>query len=168
MLRIFRRHIQTYIHNPQVYVHELANLNGFAYSLSPDPKAMVMGEKLGGTPHTIDPETFRSNGKFVDLINQVMTKEISNDFAFICEAGVNANAFMPIWDFREVPRFLRQPNPDLVFGYVHVDAQGKMVDGSFDSNGMYRVCNKDGLLKFSEYMYEKMKEAVDLTAQQNK
>lgn len=156
----FVRRVQTYISNDQVYVHDLGN-DRYGYLFSADPSAMLMGTKVGGTPHAIDPEQFEENKQFVDFLHLMFKDHITDDFAFICEAGTQADSFMPIWDFREVPRFSRTPNPDLVFGYVMVDKEGKMVPKSYDRNHMYRVCNKDGLTKLSDHMHQAVKEALE-------
>ncbi|CAN3479607.1 hypothetical protein DICA1_E18800 [Diutina catenulata] len=161
--RVFSRGVQTYIHNPQIFVHEAGDK--FSYSISENPKALIMGSKTGGSPHTVDPEKFSPNPEFIKLLNSTISKDIVNDFSFIMEAGANVDSFMPIWDFREVPRFSRTPDVDSIFGYIMVDKNGKMIPGTYEANNMYRVCNSAGLPKMTDHIHAIMKEEVEKTFQ---
>lgn len=146
------RHYTRYSKNSQIYLHELPGR--VIANLSQNPAATA----IGYSPSTdIDPNTFLVNKKFVDLLNSTIHESIHKDFTFIIEAGASALTFMPIYDFREVPRYARTPEVDSIFGYVLVDDGGKIVPQTFDPNSMYRVCNGAGLIKLSDYLHEQMK-----------
>lgn len=153
------RHYTKYAKNNQIYLHELPGRVIANLSLNPAATA------IGYSPSTdIDPQTFLVNQKFIDLLNSKIHESIQNDFTFIIEAGASALTFMPIYDFREVPRYARTPEVDSIFGYVLVDANGKIVPKTFDPNSMYRVCNGAGLIKLSDYMHEQMKNVTEAEA----
>lgn len=76
------------------------------------------------------------------------------------EAGANANAFMPIYDFREIPNYARTPEVDDIFGYVLVDGDGKIIPGLYEVNDLYRLCNGVGLVKLTDYLVDEMRKAT--------
>lgn len=144
-----------YSKNDQIFLHQMAGK--VEVSLSKEPGSLP----IGYSPSTsITPSTFEPNDEFVKLLHKTIHLSIQNDFTYVMEAGVNALTFMPIYDFRETPRFGRTPEVDSVFGYVLVDEKGVIVPGTFESNHMYRVCNGVGLIKLSDYLLEQMKEAT--------
>ncbi|KAG7195884.1 uncharacterized protein KQ657_002269 [Scheffersomyces spartinae] len=108
------------------------------------------------------PDDFRSEPKFVSALQLLISDKVQDDFSFIIEAGTNALTFMPIYDFREIPSYCRVPNIESVFGYIQVDDLGKMIPGTYQSNVMYRMCNWNGLPKFSDFMYEQIKQKLEL------
>lgn len=96
------------------------------------------------------------------VLHSTIGKTVYGDFLFIMEAGVNANQFMPIYDFRKTPNYARIPEVDDIFGYVHVDASGKMIPNTYEANNLYRLCNgESGIIQLSEYLYEQVKEACE-------
>lgn len=149
----FIRSYTKYTRNEQIFVHPTPG--AFKYTFSSNPDAISIGVTPGAE---VSPSTFIPNPKFLDLLHEIIGKSIHQDFSFIMEAGVNVNSFMPIYDFREVPKYSRIPEIENIFGYVHVDGQGKIAEGSYDPNPMYRLCNgTSGLVQLSEHMYDEVK-----------
>lgn len=146
----------SYAPNKQIVLHETGSR--VVASLSASPSALSLG---WSSTKDIQPSTFEPNVKFLSLLNDIIAKRIQEDFSFIVEAGANALTYMPIYDFREVPRYGRTPEVDNIFGYVLVDKSGKIVEGSYEKNNLYRLCNGAGLVKLSDFLYETMKEATE-------
>lgn len=145
-----------YAKNDQILLHN--NGAGLVASLSKNPHALP----LGASPNKeIHPETFEPNKRFFDRLFHEMRMNIQNDFTFIIEAGTSPDTHMPIYDLRKIPNFSRTPEVDDIFGYVFVDKDSKINEGTFEHNEFYRVCNGSGLPKLSDYMYERMKAAVE-------
>lgn len=150
--RAWARSLSRFHQNDQIYVHEAEN--GFKFTLLPDSAALPIGHCL--SKHNVTPDTFRPNPAFVDVLNKTIGQKVHDDFAFIVEAGANALTFMPIYDFREIPRYGRIPEIDNIYGYVQVDSSGKIVPGTYEANNMYRLCNGVGLVRLSDYLYEQV------------
>ncbi|KAF3985396.1 hypothetical protein FT663_05317 [Candidozyma haemuli var. vulneris] len=150
------RFYSRYAKNDQIYLHETPGR--IIANLSSNPAATPIGYSPS---KNIDPDTFSVNKKFLDLLNNKINESIQEDFTFIIEAGASASTFMPIYDFREVPRYARVPEVDSIFGYVLVDDRGKIVPQTFDPNSMYRICNGAGLIKLSDYLHEQMKSITE-------
>lgn len=146
----------SYAPNKQIVLHPTGSHT--VASLSTNPSALSLG---WSSSKDIQPSTFEPNGKFLILLHEIISKRIQEDFSFIVEAGANALTYMPIYDFREVPRYGRTPEVDNIFGYVLVDSSGKIVEGSYEKNDLYRLCNGAGLVKLSDFLYETMKEATE-------
>lgn len=153
------RQYSQYAANKQIYIHENLGSQLFNVSLSPSKSAIPMGYSKSST--LVTPQEFKSNGEFVELLHKTISEQVFDDFLFIMEAGVNANSFMPIYDFREVPRHGRTPEVDSILGYVQVGGDGKMIKPSYEANSMYRLCNGAGLLRLSDHLYEKVREACE-------
>ncbi|GEQ68143.1 hypothetical protein JCM33374_g1810 [Metschnikowia sp. JCM 33374] len=148
----FLRQYTKYAKNDQIYLHDIAGK--YAATLSKNATDIP----IGFSPSlTITPSTFKGNPEFLDLLHGKIQKDIQNDFTFIMEAGANASTYMPIYDFREIPKYARTPNVDDVFGYVLVDASGKIVPESYEKNNLYRLCNGTGLIKLSDYLLDEMR-----------
>ncbi|EEQ37732.1 hypothetical protein EJF18_20645 [Clavispora lusitaniae] len=150
------RPLTQYAPNDQIYLHPLENK--IAVSFSRLPTSIPLGYS---SSMTVTPQSFEPNPQFLPLLHSIIASNVDRDFAFIVEAGVNANTFMPVYDFREVPRFGRRPEIDNVFGYVQVDESGKIVPGSFEANEMYRICNASGLPRLSDHMYGQIQTALE-------
>lgn len=153
--RVFLRNYTVYSRNDQIYLHDMSGK--IAASFSKDPNDIVIGYLAS---KSIDPEQFKPNKAFLDLLNSNIHDKVHEDFTFIVEAGANAGTYMPIYDLREIPNFGRTPEVDSVFGYVRVTSDGKMVPKSYEPNEMYRPCNVAGLVKLSDYMLEQIRAAV--------
>lgn len=152
------RCLTQYARNPQIYIHEHPT-NHYKFSLSKNPNALSIGDSQVTDPK---PENFNINKKFVDVFYKTFEDKIYDDFTFIMEAGTNANSFMPVYDFRDVPKYSRQPYIGNVFGYLQVDENAKIVPGSWQRNDLYELCNgKDGLCHFSDYMYETLQQECE-------
>lgn len=151
-LRHITRAFSRYPRNDQIYIHHIGDT--YVANLLTDPRDMPIGYSSSGE---FAPDTFRSNPAFLKLLHHTMGNQIQNDFSFIMEAGANANAFMPIYDFRETPKYARTPEVDDIFGYVLVDANGKIVQNTYEANQLYRLCNGTGLVKFTDFMVEEMR-----------
>ncbi|KAK6456968.1 uncharacterized protein RJT20DRAFT_36124 [Scheffersomyces xylosifermentans] len=153
------RSLSQYYKNNQIYIHD--SNSQYAYSLSPNPEAVVIGHSK--VKHDVTPSTFVPNDEFLQLLHQTAKDKIHEDFSFIMEAGMNASTFMPIYDFREIPRYARIPEMENVFGYIQVGDNGKMIPGSYESNNLYRLCNgTSGLLKLSDFMYQELQKECEL------
>lgn len=151
----FLRQYSKYIKNDQIYLHD--NAGKYAATLSKSASDLPIGHSPSLEVH---PETFKGNPKFLELLHEKIKTGIQNDFTFIMEAGANALTYMPIYDFREIPKYARTANVDDVFGYVLVDEAGKIVPGSYEKNDLYRLCNGTGLIKLSDYLLEEMRKAT--------
>ncbi|CAK9441578.1 uncharacterized protein LODBEIA_P54460 [Lodderomyces beijingensis] len=152
------RLLTTYSKNPQIFIHE-KQPNYFTFSLSRQPESIPIGTSQSTDPAPLD---FHVDSHFKSLLDKTLADKIYNDFTFVMEAGTNANSFMPVYDFREIPRYSRTPYIEDVFGYVQVDDKGNIVPGSWQKNDMYEICSgKTGLCKFSDYMYETLQEEVE-------
>lgn len=151
----FLRQYSKYLKNDQIFLHDVAGK--YAVTLSKSASDVPIGFSPSLEVH---PSTFTGNPKFLDLLQERIKTGIQNDFTFIMEAGANALTYMPIYDFREIPKYARTPNVDDVFGYVLVDEAGKIVPGSYEKNDLYRLCNGTGLIKLSDYLLEEMKQAT--------
>lgn len=100
-------------------------------------------------------DNFIENPQFIQKLQNVITENIYDDFSFIMEASMNANSFMPIYDFRDVPRYQRVPDIGNVFGYLQVNEQGQMVKQTYDPNNMYVVYSGQlGLVTLSDHLLE--------------
>ncbi|WPK27369.1 hypothetical protein PUMCH_004755 [Australozyma saopauloensis] len=153
--RQFLRFFSRYPKNDQIYVHKVGS--SYVANLSENPKDTPIGFSPS---EKIDHETFKSNPEFLDLLNNKIKDSIQKDFSFIMEAGANANAFMPIYDFREIPNYARTPEVDDIFGYVLVDGDGKIIPGLYEVNDLYRLCNGVGLVKLTDYLVDEMRKAT--------
>ncbi|CCG21983.1 hypothetical protein CORT_0B02680 [Candida orthopsilosis Co 90-125] len=152
------RSLTQYAKNSQIFIHENPP-HHYNFSLSKNPDALTIGSSETTDPK---PQTFTTNKKFVDLLHKTFENKIYDDFTFIMEAGTNANSFMPIYDFRDIPKYSRQPYIGNVFGYLQVDGNAKIIPGSWQRNDLYELCNgKDGLCHFSEYMYETLQQECE-------
>ncbi|CAH6723396.1 hypothetical protein CLIB1444_15S00364 [[Candida] jaroonii] len=144
-MRVFTRNL-TKLTN-QIFLHP-SNKVTFTKS----ENGLLLG-KFTGSPSK---ENFQPDNNLLPTLNELFKKKVCDDFSFIMEAGVSANSFMPIYDFRDVPRYGRQPEIGNVFGYVQVDENGKMIPETFDANNFYQVYNHHGLPVLSDYIYEEV------------
>ncbi|KAI5956566.1 hypothetical protein KGF54_001041 [Candida jiufengensis] len=152
------RLLTKYSKNPKIFIHENPPKH-FNFSLSSKPEAITIGSSTSNDP---TPQDFKINDQFKQLLDKTFETKIYDDFSFIMEAGTNADSFMPIYDFREIPEYSRRPYIEDVFGYVQVDSKGKIQPQSWQKNEMYQICSgKTGLPHFSEYMYETLQEECE-------
>lgn len=152
------RSITEYRGSEQLFFYPSEN-NGYKVSLSPKGTSLPLG--ISTSKHEVTPKNFRENPAFTPLLQETIKNEVHNDFAFIIEAGVHVNSFMPIYDFREIPRYQRIPDVDSILGYIRVDEQGKMIPGAYEPNDLYRLCNGTGLIKLSDHLYDVMRRLVE-------
>lgn len=148
------RSLSRYQKNDQIYLHDLDS-NKWKVSLSPNENSLPIG--YSKSIDKIEPEIFDPNPAFLQLLHKQIEGHIQDDFSFIIEAGANSNSFMPIYDFREIPRYGRIPEIDNIFGYVQVNENGKIVPGTYELNNMYRLCNGVGPIKLSDFLYENLR-----------
>ncbi|CUM62762.1 uncharacterized protein PRCAT00000319001 [Priceomyces carsonii] len=146
--------------NDQIFVHKTGN--NYKYSLSPEPSSLPIG--YGPAPSDVPAENFKPNDTFLRQLQRRIGSDIQNDFSFILEAGANAGAFMPIYDYREVPRYGRIPEVDNIFGYVQVNQEGTIVPGTYEENSFYRLCNGSGPIRLSDYLYDKLRSDCEAKA----
>ncbi|CAG90921.2 DEHA2G19976p [Debaryomyces hansenii CBS767] len=147
------------VNNDQIFIHPIAD-SKFKVSLSPKENALPLGysknEKISTT-------NFDDNDEFLSVLHSNIASNVHNDFAFIVEAGTFANSYMPIYDFREIPSYSRVPEVDNIFGYVHVNGDGKIIPGSYEPNSMYRLCNGAGLPRLSDHIYDLVRQKCETT-----
>lgn len=66
-----------------------------------------------------------------------------------------------VCDQRNTPTFGRIAEPQDIFGSLMVDGQGNVVDSSYSPNNTYRLkTEQEGLMKLSDYLHEKLVEAL--------
>lgn len=131
----------------QIYLHSSNKI-----SFSPNENSLIIGQFDGD----ITKANFVENPEFKPKFQEVVKHKIYDDFAFIMEAGISQSSFMPIYDFRNIPRYQRVPEIGDIFGYLLVDENGKMVRDSYEPNAMY-VTYGDRLIKLSDYLLEEVR-----------
>lgn len=131
----------------QIYIHSNNNI-----SFGPKDSSLILGQFIGDVKR----ENFKLNPQFLPIFQDLISEKIYRDFSFIMEASINANSFMPIYDFRDIPRYGRIPEIDNVFGYLQVDKDGQMLKDSYQRNDLYQVYNHHGLPVLSDYLYEEV------------
>lgn len=63
-------------------------------------------------------------------------------------------------DMRNPPDFGRIAWPEDIFGSLEVDGRGRIVEGSWQDSGSYRVVTREGVLGLSEFMRGKVVERL--------
>ncbi|ODQ80814.1 hypothetical protein BABINDRAFT_60949 [Babjeviella inositovora NRRL Y-12698] len=151
--------------NPQIYLHPVSDTKT-KVSFSPKETAVAIGTWSHTSPLTpespIPVEKFTTNPQFTPLIDKLFATHIYDDFTFQFEAGGNPGCYMPIYDFRAPPVHGRIPEVDDIFGYVLVNHQGQIVEGSWQENFMYRVVNSEGIMRLSDHMLEVVRKECEL------
>lgn len=67
-----------------------------------------------------------------------------------------------MYDMRAVPSFGRISEVEDIFGSLRVDEEGRLVEGSWEPNGMYRlVTGMGGVMRLSEFLRGKVREGVE-------
>lgn len=145
MLKTFVRHSSKL--TSQIYLHPSNKI-----SFSPNENSLTIGQFNGPATKA----NFIENPDFKPKLHELLLQKIYDDFAFIMEASVNQNSFMPVYDFRDVPRYQRVPDIGDVFGYLRVDEEGKMVRDSYEANLMYMTYGSE-LIKLSDYILEEVR-----------
>lgn len=152
---ITKRFLSKYAKNSQIYVHNL-NPGKNLYSLSSNPDSLAIGYGKD------TPNEFVVEKKFIEKLHETIGSKVHKDFSFIMEAGMAANSYMPIYDFREIPNYARIPEVDAIFGYVMVDSEGKIVPNSYEANTSYRLVDGvNGLVKLSDYLCEEVRKVCE-------
>lgn len=151
------RQFSRYLLNEQIKIHELGPQQ-YKFSFSEDAKAMAIGYSKS---KDATPDSFQENKDFLNTLHEVIGRRIDDDFTFIIEAGTNVDSYMPIYDFREVPKYARIPLVECVFGYVMVDGKGKMIPKTYEANYLYRLCSGKGLIKLSDFLYDEIVQVVE-------
>ncbi|GME95522.1 unnamed protein product [[Candida] boidinii] len=141
-------------------------------SFSKDPKSIPVGAinlpkdiknftEVGLSHVELKVSNFKEDKIFKEILNDLIKNSVYNDFSYQIEAQVVPNSFMPIYDFRDIPAHGRTPAMENVFGYVCVDANGIMIKDSFEDNNTYRLFSgTDGIVKLSDFLYEKIKNKI--------
>lgn len=111
------------------------HLHGNKISFNKSANGLAIGQFNG----EVVKDNFVPNPQFLPKLHDIIRENVYDDFAFIMEAGVNANSYMPIYDFRDIPKYGRIPEIENVFGYLQVSGEGKMIPGTYQENGMYQV-----------------------------
>lgn len=63
-------------------------------------------------------------------------------------------------DTRNPPDFGRIAWPEDIFGSLEVTGQGKIVEGSWQDSGSYRIVTREGVLGLTEFMRGKVVERL--------
>lgn len=144
MSLIFRRNISK--------ITQQIHLHGNKISFNKNPNGLIIGSFNG----EVTKENFMPNPKFLPKLHEIISEKVYDDFAFIMEASVNANSYMPIYDFRDIPRYGRIPEIENVFGYLQVSQDGNMTAGTYQDNSLYQIWGIDGLICLSDHLLEQM------------
>ncbi|ODV87066.1 hypothetical protein CANARDRAFT_26498 [[Candida] arabinofermentans NRRL YB-2248] len=165
--QVNRRLVNTinYQFQPQLFLHLLTDKNT-KVSFSKDPDSLPVGyfnapAQVSLDKYVISPREFKPNSEFISLLQKIVSSNVQNDQNFMIEALNYPSNYMPIYDFKKISDFINQkPELDNVLGYVNVNELGEMVEGTYEQNHMYRLCNSDGMVKLSDYILEKVEEAI--------
>lgn len=74
--------------------------------------------------------------------------------------GANTGGWIHVSDLRNPPDFGRIAWPEDIFGSLEVDADGRIVQGSWQDSGSYRVVTREGVLGLTEFMRGKVVERL--------
>ena len=76
--------------------------------------------------------------------------------------GGGRGGWIHVYDMRHPPDFGRIPDPEDIFGSLEVEADGSFTDGNgrYQESGTYRICTRDGVLQLSEFLRERVVEAL--------
>ena len=80
--------------------------------------------------------------------------------------GGNMGGWIHVSDMRNPPDFGRIAWPEDIIGSLEVDGSGRIVQGSWQDSGSYRIVTREGVLGLSEFMRGKVVEKLrELEAQ---
>lgn len=101
---------------------------------------------------------FENNNEFLSVLHSNIDLYVYNGFD---EAGTLVNSYMTVYDVREILSYSRVPEVDI--WYVHVNEDGKIIPGPYETNYMCMLCNGAGLLRLSDYIYELVRQKCETT-----
>ncbi|KAF1358437.1 hypothetical protein EJ07DRAFT_123963 [Lizonia empirigonia] len=179
------RHVSTLPENPHIFVHkDPIDPNKSLLSLLPTtpPTAQLAIGTTTSLPAT--PQNFTSNPQFVPLLSSIMAEHASSDpmvqgqaAAFASPRGFNLSrpndgaggashqggagggnmgGWIHISDVRNPPDFGRIAWPEDIIGSMEVDGRGKIVEGSWQDSGSYRIVTREGILGLTDFMRGKV------------
>ncbi|KAF2630494.1 hypothetical protein BU25DRAFT_387750 [Macroventuria anomochaeta] len=175
------RTISTLPENPQIFIHKdpfdsTKSLLSLLPTTPPTPQLAI------GTSSSlpVTPQTFTSNPLFLPLLSSVFATHASSDplvqaqaAAFASPGGFNLSrpndgaggashqggagggnigGWIHVSDLRNPPDYGRIAWPEDIIGSLEVDGNGRIVEGSWQDSGSYRVVTREGVLGLSEFM----------------
>ncbi|TGZ84643.1 hypothetical protein EX30DRAFT_356839 [Ascodesmis nigricans] len=75
--------------------------------------------------------------------------------------GAGVGGWLHVYDMRGVPAFGRIPETEDILGSILVDGSGKLVDGSWEDNVMYRPVTAQGTIRLSDYLHQKVVDGLN-------
>ncbi|KAF9697615.1 hypothetical protein EKO04_004062 [Ascochyta lentis] len=179
------RNISTLPENPHIFVHEdpfdpTKSLLSLLPTTPPTPQlAIGTASSLPATP-----QSFTSNPQFVPLLSSILAEHAASDpmvqgqaAAFASPGGFNLSrpndgaggashqggagggnmgGWIHVSDMRNPPDFGRIAWPEDIIGSLEVDGSGKIIDGSWQDSGSYRVVTREGILGLTDYLRGKV------------
>ena len=76
--------------------------------------------------------------------------------------GAGRGGYIHISDERHPPDFGRIAEPEDIFGSMEVDGEGRILRGTYQQSGTYRMCTREGVLGLSEFLRGKLIERLKL------
>ncbi|KAF3041308.1 hypothetical protein E8E12_004941 [Didymella heteroderae] len=191
------RPISTLPQNPQIFVHKdpsdpHKSLLSLLPTTPPTPQLAI------GTTSAlpVTPQSFTPNPQFVPLLSSVLAEHAPHDpmvqgqaAAFASPGGFNLSrpndgaggashqggagggntgGWIHVSDLRNPPDFGRIAWPEDIFGSLEVTAEGRIVEGSWQDSGSYRVVTREGVLGLTEFMRGKVVERLQALEAQMK
>jgi len=74
--------------------------------------------------------------------------------------GGGVGGWLHVYDQRGVPAFGRIAETEDIFGSLLVDSNGKVKEGEWEENRMYRLVTGNGVMKLSPYLKEAVTESL--------
>lgn len=164
-----------------LYVHQVPpdarHSLSYYLSLSKDPHSIIMGTvnlamddkdkffQLG----QILPNQFDSNPDFITLLHKTFNDHVHGCPVLgpMAEAEASkSSAFFHCHDLRCPPQYGRIAEVEDIIGTIRVAwneklRNGKIIQGSYEPNTMYRLVSTNGILQTSDYMGQKLLEACE-------
>ncbi|KAF3043597.1 hypothetical protein E8E11_005627 [Didymella keratinophila] len=183
------RPLSTLPENPQIFIHK-DPFDPTKSLLSLLPTSPPIPQLAIGTTSTlpVTPQSFTPNPQFIPLLSSVFAEHAPLDpmvqgqaAAFASPGGFNLSrpndgaggashqggagggntgGWIHVSDMRNPPDFGRIAWPEDIFGSLEVDGMGRIVEGSWQDSGSYRIVTREGVLGLSEFMRGKVVERL--------
>ncbi|KAH6621946.1 hypothetical protein C7974DRAFT_425692 [Boeremia exigua] len=184
-LRLHLRGLSTLPQNPQIYVHPHP-LDPTKHILSHLPTSPPTPRLAIGTTTSlpVTPSSFTPNPAFLPLLSSVLAAHAPTDPAVAAQAavfaspggfniagsgsasgaggagGASVGGWIHVSDTRNPPDFGRIAWPEDILGSLEVDGKGKVVQGSWQDSGSYRVVTREGVLGLTAFVWGKVVERL--------
>jgi hypothetical protein len=103
----------------------------------------------------INPKEFVDNPNFINILNGVLSKSITNSPAHQSLAAHLKNGYLNIQDLRAPEHWGRVADPEDILGSVLVQNQ-KMVPNTFEPMPTHRLFTRQGIFKLDPYLLENL------------